>query len=118
MYEASMTITKQDLHEHEKAEKAGMAEVFLKHAVVAIGSVVIAVFGAGWAAYAQVDNRVQEKGNALVQPIEARLKIVEGEQAAVKNDVHEVQADIRALYKAVMTGNPQPRLESDAGKQE
>lgn len=108
-------LEKEDLQRHEAVEKANVTEAILKHAAIAIGSVVVAVFGAGWAAYAQVDNRVQEKGAALVQPLEARLKIVEGETASVKNDVHEVQADIRALYKAVMTGNPQPRLEGDGG---
>jgi len=111
-----MPITKEDLHEHEKAEKANVTEAILKHAAIAIGSVVIAVFGAGWTALGQVDTRVKERTENAVAPIEARLKIVEGEQAAVKSDVHEVQADIRALYKAVMTGNPQPRLEGDAGQ--
>lgn len=37
------------------------------------------------------------------------------EDAAAKRqatqDLHEVQADIRALYRAVQTGRPQPRLE-------
>jgi hypothetical protein len=32
----------------------------------------------------------------------------------VKHDVHETQADIRALYKAVMTKQPQERLEHPA----
>lgn len=36
-----------------------------------------------------------------------------------REDVHEVQADVRAVYKAVMTRRPQPRLERppDGGEQ-
>ncbi|UOF77435.1 hypothetical protein [Caudoviricetes sp.] len=76
---------------------------------------VIAAAAAGIAAFAYGQSRLEAKNaeqiDAGITPIEKRLKIVEQRQQEQGSDIHEVQADIRALYKAVMTGQPQPRLE-------
>jgi hypothetical protein len=51
---------------------------------------------------------------AVVPPLDKRVVILEQQQQQTREDVHEVQTDIRALYKAVMTGARQDRLEQPA----
>lgn len=55
-----------------------------------------------------------------VHVLSERLERHEHESAdvhlAIKADMLEVQRDIRALYKAVMTGQRQERLEPDGGR--
>lgn len=76
---------------------------------------IIAAALAGMAAFAYGQSRFESKTaeqiDAGIEPVEKRLTIVEQQQKEQRADIHEVQADIRALYKAVMTGREQPRLE-------
>jgi hypothetical protein len=76
---------------------------------------ILGIAGVLLGAYNHVIGEARAQTATVLAPMSERLQIVEAENKAVKADVHEVQADIRALYKAVMTGAPQPRLESDAG---
>lgn len=46
-----------------------------------------------------------------VDALKGRVATVEQGQVLLRQDVRETQADIRALYKAVMTGQRQERLE-------
>jgi hypothetical protein len=50
----------------------------------------------------------------VVSEDHATLKVVVRQQAQQSEDLHEIQQDIRALYKASMTGRPQERLEKPA----
>lgn len=70
-------------------------------------------------AFAQtVDSRVDAgivKTELQVEELREKLRQHEAESSevhtATRADLHEIQADVRALYKALMTGAPQPRLE-------
>lgn len=84
----------------------------------------IAALGAIFGGYLHILNEAKAQSDAgialNVPPLEKRLVVVEQSTKQLKEDVHETQVDIRALYKAVMTGQKQDRLEvppvtSDAG---
>lgn len=49
-----------------------------------------------------------------VRDLGRRVERVEDEASSLRREVHEVQADIRALYRFQRTGEPQSRLESPA----
>ena len=76
---------------------------------------ILGIAGVLLGAYNHVIGEARAQTAVVLAPMNTRIEIVEAETKSTKADVHEVQADIRALYKAVMTGVPQPRLESDAG---
>lgn len=91
-------------------------------AVIVGGALVVTAL---WSAYTTVMNNARAEVDGGVRPLVTRVEAVEVRQRstddevrAVKAEVNslrvETQADLRALYKAVMTGRPQPRLE-DAG---
>ena len=88
---------------------------------IGVGSI-ISIFVGGWAAYAQVTDIAEKKVDggtaAMKQQVDDLSKKFDQHQAdsgqvhrELKEDLHEVQMDLRALYKAVMTGERQPRLE-------
>lgn len=79
----------------------------LKNAIVAV----VAVFLAGWATYATVTHAAEQTVDAGLVPLRVRVEALEQGQASVREDIGEVQRDIRALYKAVVTGQRQERLE-------
>lgn len=90
--------------------------------VIGVASVV-AVFGAGWAAYAQTASVAQAKADEVARPLERRqadleqqlerhMKDAGDRDRRVQADLHELQLDVRALYRAIQTGAPQPRLEA------
>lgn len=78
--------------------------------IVAICAVAVSVI----MAIIFIDNRVQAQTDAGVKVHEERITTLEHQQTQLQGDVHEVQTDIRSLYKAVMTGRPQERLEKPA----
>lgn len=49
-----------------------------------------------------------------VRDLGRRVERVEDEASSLRREVHEVQADIRALYRFQRTGEPQARLEAPA----
>lgn len=69
--------------------------------------------GGGAAGYAQskVDEKLHASVDGGIAPLERRMSEVESRAKQQASDIHELQVDIRALYKAVMTGVPQARLE-------
>ncbi len=87
-------------------------------------------FGGGWVgmkvmrAEAQTVSdagvqRAKEVTDAANKVIEQRVVLLETNQKAMAasaerqaTDTHELQVDVRALYKAMMTGRPQERLEN------
>lgn len=85
--------------------------------VVAFTAGVAVLFGAYTQvihdARAEVDAGVQ-KVNARIDAGELRQRSTEEEVRQVKAEVKETQQDIRALYRALRTGQRQQRLE-DAG---
>ena len=64
--------------------------------------------------YNHIISEARAQADAGVQPIDRRVTILEQQQVQTRQDVHEVQVDIRSLYKAVMTGERQNRLEQPA----
>lgn len=93
------------------------ARIFGREKVLAVALVIFGGAGSlgGWAALAQ---STQGQVDAGVAPVVERIAAVERRTEALEQalrnqtaDVHETQVDIRALYKAVMTGAPQARLE-------
>lgn len=61
------------------------------------------------------------EAKAQTVPLEKRVDTVEVEQKRVRDDVHELQLDVRELYKTVTTGQRSARLEQpppspDGGK--
>lgn len=79
-------------------------------------AVLLAVASGLIGGYVHIVSEAKAQTEAGMKPVEVRLATVEQEQRQVKNDLHEVQTDIRALYKAMMTGQRQERLEGDGGK--
>lgn len=69
-----------------------------------------AVLGA-WKAVAQ---EARNQADAGVVPVTLRVEDLGRRVERVEKQVPEIQADIRALYRAVMTGQAQPRLEVPA----
>ena len=87
----------------------------------ALGAAAATILALAFAAYFRVIGDARAEVDAGVKAVQTRLDAVEVRQhstddevRSVKAEVKETQADIRALYKAVMTGQKQPRLE-DAG---
>jgi len=69
-----------------------------------------AVLGA-WKAVAQ---EARNQADAGVVPVTLKVDDLGRRVERVEMQVPEIQADIRALYRAVMTGQAQPRLEVPA----
>lgn len=65
-------------------------------------------------AWRAVAGEARQQADAGVQPIKLEVDDLSRRVKRVEDQTVEVQADIRALYKAVMTGAPQPRLEQPA----
>ena len=81
------------------------------------GSILTAIIAAGgtslvaWRALAQ---EARTQADAGVLPVTLKVDDLERRVVRIESQTGEVQADIRALYKAVMTGRPQERLERPA----
>lgn len=76
---------------------------FLVAAMTAVG----AVFGA----YKLLLSEARAEADAGIAPVERRVQVLEQEAKQQREDTHEVQMDIRSLYRAVTTGKKQERLE-------
>lgn len=74
-------------------------------------AVVVAV-GTAFGAYRVVLNDARAQTDAGVGEVTRRIVAVEQEQGRLKADIHEVQKDIRALYRTITTGQRSERLES------
>lgn len=117
-----------DTGEHP-ATKAEVSKLLTWHDIRTIGTVVVAIIAGTVTAWQLLISEARAQADAGVlatarraQDLEERVKRHEIESAEVhsqiKEDLKEVQADIRALYKAVMTREPQERLERpDAGRE-
>lgn len=81
------------------------------------GSLITALIAAGgtslvaWRALAQ---EARQQADAGVVPVVLEVRDLERRVARVEVQVPEIQQDIRALYRAVMTGAKQERLERPA----
>lgn len=75
------------------------------------GLSVAMALGTAWAVFHTLEARAQERVDAGLAPMAKRVEVLEQDQRHLREDVHEVQVDIRALYKAVTTGQRQERLE-------
>lgn len=99
----------------EQETPSGLHEIRVRElnwqgAKLTIAMVVVAV-GTAFGAYRVVLGEALAQTDAGMAPIKQRVDTLEQQQKELRSDVHEVQTDIRALYKAVMTGRPQERLE-------
>jgi hypothetical protein len=74
----------------------------------------LAVGGATLGAWRAVAQEARSQADAGVAPVALRVEDLNRRVESVEKQVPEIQADIRALYKAVMTGRPQERLEHPA----
>lgn len=99
-------------------------------AVKMVAAMVVAIFTAGWLGYSTVVHAAESSVDAELVPLKEEVVVIKAqlnrhldEEAAhhrqQEDQVKEMQADIRALYKAVMTGTRQDRLEkpADGGNQ-
>lgn len=75
---------------------------------------IIAVGGATLGAWKAVAQEARAQADAGVVPVTLKVEDLGRRVERVERQVPELQADIRALYRAVMTGAPQPRLEQPA----
>lgn len=109
----------------ETAAKTVVARIFRRDAALWV-TTMLTVVGAAVYAQATLEERVDRRIDSGIAPavrqveqLDTEVKRHEAESARVhleiKDDLHELQADIRALYKAVQTGQPQPRLETHDG---
>jgi hypothetical protein len=81
------------------------------------GSLIAALLAAlavGFGAYKAVAGEAREAADAGIRPVKLEVDDLGRRVSRVESQTIEVQADIRALYKAVMTGRPQERLEHPA----
>lgn len=91
--------------------------IFKREAMLVVATAAVLVGGgASFTVWAQgkLDGGVAPVREELRQHVReenARHDQEEQRYTQVKDDLHEVQMDIRALYRAVQTGMPQPRLE-------
>lgn len=65
-------------------------------------------------AWRAVAGEARQQADAGVLPVSLKVEDLSRRVESVERQVPEIQADIRALYKAVMTGDRQPRLEQPA----
>lgn len=65
-------------------------------------------------AWRAVAGEARQQADAGVLPVTLKVEDLSRRVESVERQVPEIQADIRALYKAVMTGDRQPRLEQPA----
>lgn len=97
----------------EGTEAMLLRRLKLVASVLGVGTAIIGL-GAGGLAFLVRQARAEDAGTQ-VHELRDQVQRNEADHAQVhlqmKQDTHEVQADIRSLYKAVMTGRPQPRLE-------
>lgn len=75
---------------------------------------VIAIVASTVGAYKAVASEARLQADAGVQPMVRKVADIDLRVENLERQVPEIQADIRALYRAVMTGAPQPRLEKPA----
>ncbi len=75
-------------------------------------AMVVVAIGTVFAAYRVVLSEARAQSDAGVSVIERRVTNVEQKQAQQSADLHEVQVDIRELYRSMQTGRPSPRLEA------
>lgn len=103
-----------------------MKKALTWHDVRTIGTIIISIFLGGVFSFQFLVREAQAQVDAGTRTIERRTTLLENQisehevesarvHAEMKDNLKEVQADIRALYKAVMTREPQPRLERDGG---
>jgi hypothetical protein len=92
-------------------KNAMRSELNWQGAKLTIATVVVAV-GTAFGAYRVVLSEALAQTDAGVAPVLKRVETLERDQKHLSEDVHEVQQDIRSLYRAVMTGRPQERLEN------
>lgn len=99
----------------------------LKHVVKihdarVILSVVATIIGTTVGAWMLIRSEARAEAKVVTVEVTRRLDAVEQAQREhledsrrvhqqVREDLHEVQADIRDLYKTITTGRPSPRLE-------
>lgn len=74
----------------------------------------LAIGGATLGAWRAVADEARTQADAGVAPLKLEVDDLSRRVRRVEDQTGEVQADIRALYKAVMTGRPQERLEQPA----
>ncbi len=74
----------------------------------------LAIGGATLGAWKAVAEEARNQADTGVIPVTLKVEDLGRRVERVEKQVPEIQADIRALYRAVMTGQAQPRLEVPA----
>ncbi len=77
-------------------------------------AIVVASLGVILGAWRVVISEAKAQTDAGMAPVVARVVVLEQQQQQVRADVHEVQVDIRELYRVVQTGARSVRLETPA----
>lgn len=95
--EKDAPVTKQELKKQLRWQDAAVA---------------LAILGGFLGGYVHLVGEARAQADAGVMPLKARVDAIEAEQARVRADVHEVQLDVRELYRALRDGRRSQRLET------
>lgn len=74
-------------------------------------AVALAILGGFLGGYVHLVGEARAQADAGTAPIKARVEALEQEQRQVRVDVHEVQLDVRELYRVIRDGRRSERLE-------
>lgn len=74
-------------------------------------AIVLAILGGFLGGYAHLVGEARAQADAGTAPLKARVEVLEQEQKQVRADVHEVQLDVRELYRVIRDGRRSERLE-------
>ncbi len=88
--------------------------------MMVIGSIVVTVVGGVFTGYFKVVHDARAETELVLKPLETRVNTLEQEQKHLREDVHEVQLDLRELYRVIRENRRSPRLEkapTDADEQ-
>lgn len=72
----------------------------------------VAILGGFLGGYVHLVGEARAQADAGISPVKSRVDQLEAEQKQVRADVHEVQLDVRELYRVITTGRRSERLES------
>lgn len=77
-----------------------------------IGSVIATVVTGVFSGYFKVVQDARAETELVVKPLEFRISTLEQNQTNLRGDVHEVQLDLRELYKVIRENRRSVRLEN------
>ncbi len=74
-------------------------------------AVILAILGGFLGGYGHLMSEATARAEDKISPLRARIDTLEQEQHRARTDVHEVQLDVRELYRSLRDGRRSERLE-------